>query len=299
MPKRKNRRKCLRENKLIKKAAGHRPDVSTPTTGQTLWIKPHWVELAQVELQLPALPEVFMGKRIVQISDVHVSSTVSHEYLWGCIELINQLEPDMVFLTGDYVTYDVRGHYKKKAVELLGEIHSRQGVFACLGNHDYGVIRGFRPVRQKQLDYLIAGMQKHEISVLRNLSCAVEIDGQRLWLVGMGDLWGQDFHPVKAFDRVPADEAAIALVHNPACMEYLHGFTADVIISGHTHGGQVNIPFWGPANQYHAGWFNFGEKKLYVNRGLGRIGWSPTRRLPEITVFTLNKGNDTAKDSAA
>ena len=178
MPKVKKQRKRLTRRKLIQQMALGVQGVSADSAGQARWIEPYWVEMSQVELELPGLPQSFVGKRIVQISDVHVSRSVRRRYLKGCIREINQLEPDMVVLTGDYVTYDVRGQYKKKAVELLGRIESKDGVFACLGNHDYGVIRGVRPVRPKQLDYLISGMEGEGITVLRNEAAAMEMEAE-------------------------------------------------------------------------------------------------------------------------
>jgi predicted MPP superfamily phosphohydrolase len=305
MPKEKNRRKRLTRRKLIQQMALGIQGIPPGSAGQARWIEPYWVEMAEVELELPGLPQSFVGKRIVQISDVHVSRSIRRRYLKGCIREINHLEPDMVVLTGDYVTYDVRGQYKKKAVDLLGRIESKNGVFACLGNHDYGIIRGVRPVRPKQLDYLISGMEGEGITVLRNEAAALEIDGGRLWMVGLGDLWGRDFQPEKAFAEVPEDEPTIALAHNPDCFEYLRDYGADAVMCGHTHGGQMNIPLWGPAilpiknKQYHSGLFEVGEQKLYVNRGLARLGRLTYNCMPEITVFTLREAVSAAEETAA
>ncbi|MCH9017154.1 MAG: metallophosphoesterase, partial [Chloroflexi bacterium] len=116
------------------------------------------------------------------------------------------LDVDVVVLTGDYITYDFAGSYRKKVVALLGDIKSRFGAYACLGNHDYGV----RGRRDHLLDSLTGGMTDSGITVLRNESTVLDIDGHPLWLVGLGDLRVGDFSPHRAFDGVPTDQATIA-----------------------------------------------------------------------------------------
>ena len=134
-------------------------------------------------------------------------------------------------------------------------------------------------------------MQQKGINVLQNESSIVDIDGQPLWMVGLGDLWAGDFDPKKAFAEVPCNEAVIALVHNPDGIDHLHAFPADAVMSGHTHGTTVDLTFSLKKafrnRRFHAGMFEVGSKKLYVNRGLGRLGRTLFNARPEITVMTL------------
>ena len=248
---------------------------------------PEWTEVVEIDLPLQSHHWRLNGKRIAHISDLHHSRTVSGGYLRRCIERINSLDVDLVVLTGDYITYDFVGSYRKKVVALLGNIESRYGAYACLGNHDYGI----RGRRDHLLDRLITGMADSGITVLRNESTVLDIDGHPLWLVGLGDLRVGDFRPHEAFADVPADQATIALMHNPRGVEHLGDFAAHAVMSGHTHGRKSR--FWPDASgtawrrDFHAGMYEVEGTKLYVNRGLGRVGRARLSIRPEITVFTL------------
>jgi predicted MPP superfamily phosphohydrolase len=255
-------------------------------------LRREWIEVVETDLQLQNLPQGLEGTRIAHISDLHYSRTVSSEYLRRCVERLNSLNVDIVLLTGDYITYDIQGRFRERVIDLLGEIRSRYGVYACLGNHDYGV----RSLPDRRRDYflyrLIRGMEGKGITVLRNESTALNIHGCSLWLVGLGDLRAGDFHPHRAFADVPSENLTFVLVHNPRGVEYLGRFDADVVVSGHTHGwrpklGSVHV-LRIIKRRFHAGMYDVEGTKLYVNRGLGRVGRMRLNSRPEITILTLH-----------
>ena len=253
-------------------------------------VGPEWIEVVEIDLHLQSPYHRLHGTRIAHISDLHYSRTVSSAYLHRCIERINMLDVDIVVMTGDYITYDVRGKFREKVIALLGNIESRFGAYACLGNHDYGVrLHGRR--RGQLLHRLIKGMEASGIMVLRNESTVLDIDGHPLWFVGLGDLNVGDFHPEKAFAEVPTDQVTIALVHNPRGVEHLGEFTANAVVSGHTHGRKTKfsfcLPWTNEERRFHSGMYEFEGKKLYVNRGLGRVGRTRMNIRPEITIFNL------------
>jgi len=254
-------------------------------------VGPEWIEVVEIDLPLQSPHNRLHGTRIAHISDLHHGRTVSTGYLRRCIERINLLDVDLVVLTGDYITYDFRGTYREKVVALLGEIESRFGTYACLGNHDYG-IRGLPDdKREHLLRRLIQGMEAKGITVLRNEAAVLNINGYPLWFVGLGDLRIGDFQPQKAFANVPADQVTIALVHNPRGIEHLGEYTAHAVVSGHTHGRRTR-PITSRTRRtrnrrFHMGMYEVEGKKLYVNRGLGRVGRARLNTRPEITVFTL------------
>ena len=254
-------------------------------------IGPEWLEVVEIDLHLQNPHPKLHGTRIAHISDIHHSRTVSSGYLRRCFERINLLDVDVVVLTGDYITYDFRGRYREKVVDLLGSIESRFGIYACLGNHDYG-LRGL-PDRKKKhlLSRLIKGMEANGITVLRNESIVLDINGHPLCLVGLGDLKIGDFHPHKAFADVPADHVTIALIHNPRGVEHMGEFAANAVVSGHTHGRKsrslITHPWTTGDRRFHSGMYEVEGKKLYVNRGLGRVGRTRLNVRPEITILTL------------
>jgi predicted MPP superfamily phosphohydrolase len=241
-----------------------------------------WLEVVELDLDIPNLPPQFEGKRIVHISDLHCGRTVSRKYLQGCVERINQLEPDIIVLTGDFVTYDRHGRFKNKVTAVLRNLRSSMGVYACLGNHDYGSRR-----RSYSLYELVKGLHHSGVRVLRNQAVALRIRREKLWLVGLGDLWRQDCDPDRAFASVPDDAATITLVHNPEAVDYLEHTAADTIMCGHTHGAKIDGTNPIRRHRFHAGLFDVNGKKLYVNRGLGRVGRPRLNCRPEITVYTL------------
>jgi predicted MPP superfamily phosphohydrolase len=134
-------------------------------------------------------------------------------------------------------------------------------------------------------------MEASGITVLRNESTVLEIEGHPLWFVGLGDINVGDFDPEKAFSEVPAHEATIALMHNPRGVEHLGEFAANAVVSGHTHGRKarfsLSLPWANEERRFHTGLYEFEGKQLYVNRGLGRVGRTRRKIRPEITVFTL------------
>ncbi len=250
-----------------------------------------WIDVVQINLPLRGLPHGLLGTRIAHISDLHYSRTVTGRYLRRCIDRINALDVDIVVLTGDYITYDIQGKFREKVVALLARIRSRLGVFACLGNHDYGLRTLPAHRREFLLHRLVRGMEAAGVTVLRNESTPLKVNGHALWLVGLGDLTVGDFHPHKAFANVPSDQITIVLVHNPHGAEYLGAFPAHAVVTGHTHGRRRRFcPICALGMRgtcFHAGMHDVGAKKLYVNRGLGRLGRPRLNARPEIGVFTL------------
>jgi len=229
--------------------------------------------------------------RIVHASDFHCSRTVSEKYLTRCVDRINSLCPDVIVLTGDYITHDHTGRFSERVCRLLAGLKSRYGVYASLGNHDYGIGGAIRIDRNGGLQEMIDRFETAGIRVLRNEAGFLQINEDRLWFVGLGDLWAGDFAPARAFAQVDSDGPVITLAHNPESARHLSGFDFDALICGHTHGCRfewTTLPDRPLLNRrrFKAGMYRLGERPLYVNRGLGRHGRLFNRR-PEITVFTL------------
>jgi predicted MPP superfamily phosphohydrolase len=272
--------------------------------GLTLYageIERHWIELVQTEVRLAGLPEAFEGLRIVQVSDIHMDAYTEPYFLREAVAKVNDLRADMVMLTGDYVSEMPGTHAFNigagwQCANLLKELTCKQ-IYAVLGNHD--IVVG--------PDAVTEALVKNGIPVLNNTYVPIERDGARFWLAGLGDPLTGHGKPDQAIPdsiRNVPDEPVVLLCHEPdyadTLLKHPVGHAVSLMLSGHTHGGQVRLPFVGPltlpglGKKYIEGWFRFGAHagalQLYVNRGIGTVG-VPFRFNcpPEITLITLRR----------
>jgi len=249
--------------------------------------EPHETVINQIPVVLDRLPAAFDGFRVAQLSDIHFNSFMTRDHLEHVVSLVNAQKPDLVLLTGDFVT---SGHLRKVLVqagqcaEILRGLQSPQGRFAVLGNHDS--IAGAGAMSEV--------IEANGIAVLRNQWHPMERDGARLHLVGIDNVTAGHARPEKAFRGVPQNECCIAAVHEPDIADELQKFSADFQMSGHSHGGQVRVPGVGAvvlppfARKYPRGAYRVGRMQLYTNSGIGVIGL-PMRFMcpPEVSIFEL------------
>jgi uncharacterized protein len=206
--------------------------------------------------------------------------------------MVNGLQPDLVVVTGDFVTS--RGRPRRavalqaaKVIEpcalLLAQIRARSGILAALGNHDVDT----------DAAHIVEVLQSHDIQVLRNRSVPLEREGKRLWLCGVDDILHGKPKLDLALKGIPPEEPVVLLAHEPDWADYVANHPVDLQLSGHSHGGQIRIPFMGApylpllARKYP--WdCDCGRLALYTNVGIGTI--EVPMRLdcpPEVTLITL------------
>ena len=274
------------------------PAVGALAALDALWIEPYWVEVVRDDLPVDDLGDAFVGRTIAHVTDLHCSRVVPADYLKDCVARVNGLRPDVVVLTGDYITYQGKNGYHRQVVDIIGQLHAPLGVYAVLGNHDTGNITRFHKAGSADLHrFLVEGLTSVGVKVVENRAEAISVGGEQLWIAGLGDLWSGQFDAGAAFRDVPAEAAVITLVHNPDAIEELGNWPASAILAGHTHGGQVDIPLVGRPflpiknRQYYAGRFAVDGKTLYVNRGLGRIGRVRFNCRPEIALLRLTRSD--------
>jgi predicted MPP superfamily phosphohydrolase len=258
-------------------------------------VEPTWLELNQFEVYISDLPASFAGFRIAQLSDFHCSRQVTPGYLSEAVNLAQAQSPDLVVLTGDFIH---RGYkYVHTVAKPLGRLSAPYGVFAVLGNHDFSVRNalGFR--RYRHLHRAVANaLAVHGIRVLHNESVRLVRQNASLQLIGVEDLWSRVCDLDGAFTNLSHSVPCIVLAHNPRTVEHLAGRRCDLMLSGHTHGGQVNLPGLGRptlgrrARRFAAGMYRYGDTQVYVNKGVGfgfrfRFGVRP-----EVAVLTLQPG---------
>lgn len=255
----------------------------------------HWLEVVRKDIVLRGLSGEFDGLTIAQLSDIHLDEFTEPSLLREAIDAINQAHPDLVLLTGDYVSAQVLP--PKLTVDaawqcgkLLSGLQCKQR-YAIFGNHD--IWAGEEHVGE--------ALRFYGINVLRNAYVPIERGGSRLWLSGLDDPCDGQPAPdlaIPASIRNQPNEPVILMCHAPDYVDQLRtqpaGQAVSLVLSGHTHGGQVNLPIFGPmwlppgGRKYVEGLFQLGTTQLYVNRGIGSVG-APVRFncRPEITLFTL------------
>jgi predicted MPP superfamily phosphohydrolase len=249
------------------------------------FVEPYDYELTLTDVLIDGLPQSFEGFRIAQISDVHHSRLVSIREVLRVVELAQGAQADLIALTGDYTTAYRR--YIEPCAEALGGLSAPEGVWAVLGNHDH--------YTDPQLT--VRALERAHINVLNNGNTLVRRGGDALQLAGIDDWsWNGTDWP-RALHGLDRRLPTVLLSHQPRVLDVAETENISLILSGHTHGGQLSLPFIGaPARfgvkdfKYLRGLYERGGTQLYVSRGTGVIGL-PVRfgARPEIAVLRLRR----------
>ena len=253
----------------------------------------HEIEVVSRTFPIVELPDPFVGMRIAQISDIHLEEFTEPSYLREVVERVNALEPDLVLMTGDLIS---RGPAPRRVAlraaglgaEVLSELKAPQRL-AVLGNHDVSV----------NADWVVRELETHGTPVLVDSFLPLERKRERLFICGSDDAGTRTPDP---FLAIPADPRApvIFLVHEPDYIDIFQNHPrfplVDLMLSGHSHGGQIRLPLVGPlvlppmGKRYPEGFFRFDKLQLYVNRGIGTVGIPFRLNCPsEITDITLTR----------
>jgi predicted MPP superfamily phosphohydrolase len=226
--------------------------------------EPYMLKVEHHQIHLRRLPRELDGLRIVQLSDIHHSPFTGTEQIEHAIETANSLEPDLIALTGDYVSHERA--YAAPCAALMGRLRARSGVYAVLGNHDHWTDAA-----------LITDLFRLEgIRVLVNEGMRFELKGASFWLAGVDDtMVGLEDLPL-ALAGSSSDEMKLLLAHNPVILRRAARAGVDLVLSGHTHGGQVT---WRsersasgrPRRRLLRGLGRQGDTQIYVTRGLGTV----------------------------
>ncbi len=245
------------------------------------------VEVSHVSLPVRGLPASLAGLTACQVSDVHVDRDEDVARLEMAVSMINRLSPDFVFLTGDYFSSPrAMRKYIEPLCQALERLRPRYGMFAVAGNHDHWV----------SFERTGAALKAAGARVLTNSHERVRVGAEQLVIVGIDDLWSGRAEPARAFRGVKPDDCTIVLTHNPDIALYARHLRPGVLLSGHTHGGVVRLPFYGSpirsvlklGRQFYAGLNRYDGFYIYTNRGLGTF-WIRLRIncRPEISYFRM------------
>jgi len=246
-----------------------------------------WLEVNRPVARLRADGEKEV--KILHLSDMHASVVVGLKFLEEAVELGVSLKPDVVCLTGDFITttYGKFAEYGR----VLRKLSAAAPAFACMGNHDGGkwIGRwGYPDCR------LVREMLKGAgITVLDNAAERVEVNGRKVQFVGVGDMWAQELDAVKAFREVEKDVPTVLLSHNPDSKSVVESFGWDLMLSGHTHGGQCRLPFLGAPfapvrdKRYVAGLREWKGRWIHVTKGVGNLHGVRFNCRPEVSLVRV------------
>jgi predicted MPP superfamily phosphohydrolase len=255
------------------------------TAAYSTLIAPRNYEVTQTDIFIHDLPERFEGFRITQLTDIHHSRIVGLGDVQHVVDLANATKPDLIVLTGDYTTSYRR--YIEPCADALARLNAPEGVWAVLGNHDH----------YTDPELTTRALERKRIVIMNNLNTALRRGPDALQLAGIDDWsWnGTDWK--RAFYGLQRGLPLILLSHQPNVLDLEESQAASLILSGHTHGGQVKLPYIGAPVKYATfdlkyanGLFRRAETQLYVSRGTGVIGL-PVRLgvRPEIAVLRLRR----------
>jgi uncharacterized protein len=223
-------------------------------------------EITRRDIWLGRLPPSHEGLRIVHLTDIHHSLFTPLEFVERAVHLANELEPDLVALTGDYVTLSPA--YIWPVASALGKLRAPLGVYAVLGNHDF----------QVDADEITRALAARHVRVLRNAHRRLRDHGSALWIAGVDDLWWRADDLSAALHDIPHRDPKILLCHNPLGIHRAAAHGVDLVLAGHTHGGQVRLPVVGSlrgrsklGERFVEGWNRLDGTQIYVNRGIGKV----------------------------
>jgi len=258
----------------------------------TTLFAPNRPRIVRQEIALRRWPARLEGFTIALLSDFHYDPYFSVHPLRSAIGMVNGLRPDLIALTGDFVSVPWFGDPAEAAsaaepcAQLLRQMRAPHGLWAVMGNHDAFT----------DPDRVTSTLRSTGIQVLLNQSEPIERDGARFWLGGVDDVLGGTADLDATLRDIPANEAAVLLAHEPDYADTVARYSVDLQLSGHTHGGQVRVPFVRPlylpdlAKKYVWGMYRIRGLALYTNPGLGTVN-VPVRMNcpPEITLLTIRR----------
>jgi hypothetical protein len=262
-------------------------------TAYARWVEPGWLEVGRHEVAVSKAS----GKtpfKILHLSDLHASPVVDLDFLQSALELGLKQQPDVICLTGDFIT----GKFSngKEYAKVLSPLAAAAPTFASLGNHDGGHW-ACRPGAGGYADtkFIRGVFSEAKVTLLHNDMASVQKNGWNVTVAGLGDVWAHEMEPDLAFGRIPADrgDATVLLSHNPDTKTELHKYPWDLMLCGHTHGGQVCLPFIGAPytpvqdKSILAGLYRWNDRWIHVTRGVGSIMGVRFNCRPEVSILTL------------
>ncbi|MEO6952507.1 MAG: metallophosphoesterase [Polyangia bacterium] len=244
------------------------------------WVDKRGPRIVRLDVEVPGLDPAHDGVKIAHVTDLHVGMLTPHRRIRRALELAQADQPDLLFLTGDFVCYSPK--FVGTLADILSDVHVP--AYAVLGNHDHWTdARG-----------VTAALEGNGIEVLENAHTTVRLRKRPLDIVGIGDAVTGHHDVARAFSGVKKKRSRIVLTHVPSIADDAADYGPGLALAGHTHGGHVHIPkitahlFKRLGAPYLKGFYDIGDLRLYVNCGVGASSVPIRAGAPsEVAIFTL------------
>ena len=260
---------------------------SIGATSYAHWVEPGFLTVTEREISLPLLPPALDGLKVAQLTDFHFTPDQDEKLIGKAVAAINASNPDIIALTGDFITNDTAVF--APLMSLLSKLEAKHGIYGVMGNHD-----GWA----KTSDFFRKGFQNVGMEFLVNQGTSIQIRGEKVFITGTDSIWSGTVDAPACW-RGHLGETVLALVHEPDVFDQLtDDYRVDLQLSGHTHGGQCRVPLIGyaPVKVRHGEKYIYGEyeksdSRIFVSRGLGTVGLRVRFSCaPEAVILTLRSG---------
>ena len=290
------------------------------------YIEPKLLLTTKIHLRIDRLPPELSGLKILQISDLHLNEKMTTPFLKKIIRRTRELQPDIIVLTGDFLCFSELND-PERMLNFLNQFNAPYGCYTVLGNHDYDSPISVNPLGEydqmkkhsnlkraftrlfsttklkksvteqaKNTPFhheLLGLLKKSPFRLLHNETISIKIKNSILNVTGLGEYTAGKINPEAAFTNYDSNAPGIILLHNPDGLPLIKNYPGEIVLCGHTHGGQINLPWlWRKFTllenmTFKKGLFNYFSKWVYVSRGIGSSMQFRLLSPPEITLFTL------------
>jgi len=282
-------------------------------SGYKMFVEPYQLMISEKEICYGNLPEGLDGLRIVHLSDFHFDEN-NGGHIISFFDHLLERRIDFIILTGDFIESLAGLHHLKEVVKRMLELKPKYGIYGCLGNHDYYhfsrkdfILVRFVVDERNDVKKLLETLEDEGVKVLMNENVVLDVNGAKLNIVGIDEYVSGRFNLPASIDGVDPDGFTILISHAPDIVFHLEPYKVDLVLSGHTHGGQIKLPFWGTVikrtklkRKQSSGFFKYNGTNVHVTQGLGASPKAMVRFLcsPEVAILTLKKTKETSEQAS-